>query len=132
MAVYIFCIHNITCFTTIFLVAGSDFRSIFVEQNLGLQDLSTNRTPEASIVVALLRDIVLFERIAPSTYCVRTQFRTDPDVAEEILNAAGEKIRLSRSGFLDGEEAYKEGDDVDREEYESEGQDVEDVEVSGD
>lgn len=102
-----------------------------MEQSSGLRDLSTSRTPEASIAAALSRDTILFERTAPSTYCVRTQFRKDPEDAEEILSAAREKIRLFRSGFLDGEEADKEGDDVDREEYESEGQDVEDVEVSG-
>ena len=98
-------------------------------QTSGLRDLSTSRTPEASIAAALSRDTNLFERTAPSTYCVRPAFRKDSEDAEEILSAARERIRLFRSGLMDGEEADKEGDDAEREEYESEGQEVEDVEV---
>ena len=97
-------------------------------QTSGLRDLSSSRTPEASIAAALSRDTVLFERTAPSTYCVRAPFRKDADDAEEILSAARERIRLFRSGLVDGEEADKDGDEADREEYESEGQDVDDVE----
>lgn len=97
-------------------------------QTSGLRDLSSSRTPEASIAAALSRDTVLFERTAPSTYCVRSQFRKDSEDAEEILSAARERIRLFRSGLVDGEEADKDGDEADREEYESEGQDVDDVE----
>ncbi|GAU23602.1 hypothetical protein TSUD_385910 [Trifolium subterraneum] len=37
-------------------------------QKSGLRDLTTSKTPEASISVALTRDGKLFERIAPSTY----------------------------------------------------------------
>lgn len=96
-----------------------------------MRDLSSSRTPEASIAAALSRDTVLFERTAPSTYCVRPQFRKDSEDADEILSAAKERIRLFRSGLVDGEEeADKDGDEADREEYEeSEGQDVDDVEV---
>jgi hypothetical protein len=97
-------------------------------QTSGLRDLSSSRTPEASIAAALSRDTVLFERTAPSTYCVRSQFRKDSEDAEEILSAARERIRLFRSGLVDGEEADKDGDEADREEYESEGPDVDDVE----
>ncbi|KAG0573424.1 hypothetical protein KC19_VG177600 [Ceratodon purpureus] len=97
-------------------------------QTSGLRDLSSSRTPEASIAAALSRDTILFERTAPSTYCVRSQFRKDSEDADEILSAARERIRLFRSGFVDGEEADKDGDEADREEYESEGQDVDDVE----
>lgn len=96
-------------------------------QTSGLRDLSSSRTPEASIAAALSRDTVLFERTAPSTYCVRPQFRKDSEDAEEILSAARERIRLFRSGLVDGE-ADKDVDEADREEYESEGQDVDDVE----
>lgn len=98
-------------------------------QTSGLRDLSSSRTPEASIAAALSRDTVLFERTAPSTYCVRPQFRKDSEDAEEILSAARERVRLFRSSLVDGEEADKESDEADREEYESEGQDVDDVEV---
>lgn len=98
-------------------------------QSSGLRDLSSSRTPEASIAAALSRDTVLFERTAPSTYCVRSQFRKDSEDAEEFLRAARERVQLFRSSLVDGEEADKESDEADREEYESEGQDVDDVEV---
>ncbi|KAL2650700.1 hypothetical protein R1flu_018828 [Riccia fluitans] len=99
-------------------------------QKSGLRDLTTSKTPEASIAAALSRDTNLFERVAPSTYCVRPAFRKDPEDAEEVLQAARERIRLFQSGFLDVEEGEKdaeEADEVERdEEYDSEGQDVED------
>ncbi|KAL9355438.1 hypothetical protein Peur_053408 [Populus x canadensis] len=93
-------------------------------QKSGLRDLTTSKTPEASISVALTRDQKLFERIAPSTYCVRAAFRKDPADAEAILAAARKKIRIFENGFLGGEVA----DDVEREE-ESEGDVDEDPEV---
>ncbi|KAK7246453.1 hypothetical protein RIF29_41321 [Crotalaria pallida] len=84
-------------------------------QKSGLRDLTTSKTPEASISVALTRDTKLFERIAPSTYCVRAAFRQDPADAESILSSARKKIQIFENGFLAGEEA----DDVEREESES-------------
>lgn len=94
-----------------------------------MRDLSSSRTPEASIAAALSRDTTLFERTAPSTYCVRAQFRKDGEDADEVLTAARDRIRLFQNGLVDGEEADKDGDEADREEYESDGQDVDDVEV---
>jgi hypothetical protein len=81
--------------------------------------LTTSKTPEASISVALTRDGKLFERIAPSTYRVRTAFRKDPVDAEAILSEARKKIQIFENGFLAGEDA----DDVEREE-ESESDEV--------
>lgn len=71
----------------------------------GLRDLTTSKTPEASISVALSRDPVLFERTAPSTYRVRPPFRKDPADAEAILSAAREKMKRYETGFLAGENA---------------------------
>eukprot|EP00258_Populus_trichocarpa_P020970 XP_024436989.1 homeobox-DDT domain protein RLT1 isoform X1 [Populus trichocarpa] len=93
-------------------------------QKSGLRDLTTSKTPEASISVALTRDQKLFERIAPSTYCVRAAFRKDPADAEAILAEARKKIRIFENGFLGGEDA----DDVERDE-DSEGDADEDPEV---
>ncbi|KAK7252126.1 hypothetical protein RIF29_35862 [Crotalaria pallida] len=81
-------------------------------QKSGLRDLTTSKTPEASISVALTRDTKLFERIAPSTYCVRSAFRKDPVDAESILSEARKKIQIFANGCLAGEDA----DDVEREE----------------
>ncbi|KAK3207089.1 hypothetical protein Dsin_021135 [Dipteronia sinensis] len=81
-------------------------------QKSGLRDLTTSKTPEASISVALTRDTKLFERIAPSTYCVRPAFRKDPADAEAILAAARKKIRIFENGFLGGEDV----DEVERDE----------------
>ncbi|XAR66503.1 hypothetical protein NMG60_11012770 [Bertholletia excelsa] len=72
-------------------------------QKSGLRDLTTSKTPEASISVALSRDTVLFERTAPSTYRVRPPFRKDPADAEAILAAAREKIKRYENGFSGGE-----------------------------
>nr|KYP51863.1 hypothetical protein KK1_026219 [Cajanus cajan] len=88
-------------------------------QKSGLRDLTTSKTPEASISVALTRDTKLFERIAPSTYCVRTAFRKNPSDAENILSEARKKIQIFENGFLAGEDA----DDVERED-ESESDEV--------
>lgn len=60
----------------------------------------------------MTRDTKLFERIAPSTYCVRPAFRKDPADAEAILATARKKIRIFENGFLGGEDA----DDVERDE----------------
>ncbi|XWS18439.1 hypothetical protein CRYUN_Cryun32bG0043800 [Craigia yunnanensis] len=83
-------------------------------QKSGLRDLTTSKTPEASISVALTRDVKLFERIAPSTYCVRPAYRKDPADAEAIIAAARKKIRQFENGFLGGEDA----DEVERDEVE--------------
>ncbi|GAV74076.1 Homeobox domain-containing protein/DDT domain-containing protein [Cephalotus follicularis] len=93
-------------------------------QKSGLRDLTTSKTPEASIAAALSRDSKLFERTAPSRYCVRAAYRKDPAVAEAILSAAQERIRIFKSGFIDREDA----DDVERDE-DSESDVAEDPEV---
>ncbi|KAK9085386.1 hypothetical protein Sjap_025797 [Stephania japonica] len=86
-------------------------------QKSGLRDLTTSKTPEASIAAALSRDTTLFERTAPSTYCVRAAFRKDPADAEVILSEAREKILVSENGFSDLEDGEKDteyADDVER------------------
>ncbi|GLT41039.1 hypothetical protein SLA2020_151290 [Shorea laevis] len=80
-------------------------------QKSGLRDLTTSKTPEASIAAALSRDTKLFERTAPSTYCVRSPYRKDPADAESILSIAREKVRTFKIGFI-GEDA----DDAERDE----------------
>ncbi|CAN6444549.1 unnamed protein product [Victoria cruziana] len=87
-------------------------------QKSGLRDLTTSKTPEASIAAALSRDANLFERTAPSTYCVRPAFRKDPADAESILQAARERIQMFQNGLSDSEEAEKdtEENDVERDE----------------
>lgn len=70
------------------------------------------------------RDTQLFERTAPSTYCVRTPYRKDPADAEAILSEAREKIQVFRKGYLEGEDA----DDVERDE-DSESDVAEDLEA---
>ncbi|KAH9621076.1 hypothetical protein KSS87_004536 [Heliosperma pusillum] len=100
-------------------------------QKSGLRDLTTSKTPEASIAAALSRDTKLFERTAPSTYCVRSPFRKDPTDAEAILSTAREKIRVFKSGLVDGEVADVEGvegDEVEKDE-DSESDIAEDPEV---
>ncbi|KAJ8545489.1 hypothetical protein K7X08_018072 [Anisodus acutangulus] len=84
-------------------------------QKSGLRDLSTSKTPEASISVALSRDPILFERIAPSTYNVRLAFRKDPADADAIISAAKEKIQRYANGFLSGQNAEDEERDDDSE-----------------
>ncbi|XP_057463459.1 homeobox-DDT domain protein RLT1-like isoform X1 [Actinidia eriantha] len=95
-------------------------------QKSGLRDLTTSKTPEASISVALSRDAVLFERTAPSTYRVRPPFRKDPADADAILSAAREKIKRYENGFLAGEIV----DDVERDEH-SEAEGAEGPEIYG-
>ncbi|GLJ54616.1 hypothetical protein SUGI_1173340 [Cryptomeria japonica] len=103
-------------------------------QESGLRDLTTSKTPEASIAAALSRDSNLFERVAPSTYCVRPAFRKDPNDAQAVLQAAREKIQSFQSGLSDSEEAEKDTEDVEEgerdEEYECD--DVEDADADAD
>ncbi|KAK7319734.1 hypothetical protein RJT34_04459 [Clitoria ternatea] len=94
-------------------------------QKSGLRDLTTSKTPEASISVALTRDTKLFERIAPSTYCVRAAFRKDPADAESILSDARKRIQIFENGFLTGEDV----DDVERDEESESDETDEDPEV---
>lgn len=100
-------------------------------QKSGLRDLTTSKTPEASIAAALSRDTKLFERTAPSTYCVRSPYRKDPADGEAILSTAREKIRVFKSGFAEGVEADVDGmeaDDVEKDE-DSESDTAEDPEI---
>ncbi|XP_057792425.1 homeobox-DDT domain protein RLT2 isoform X2 [Salvia miltiorrhiza] len=83
-------------------------------QRSGLRDLTTSKTPEASISAALSRDTKLFERTAPSTYCVRSPYRKDPDDAEALLSEARERIRVYQNGDVDEEEPDVEKDDLER------------------
>ncbi|CAH9112170.1 unnamed protein product [Cuscuta europaea] len=96
-------------------------------QKSGLRDLTTSKTPEASISVALSRDPLLFERVAPSTYCVRPSFRKDPANAEEIISVAREKIQRYVNGFLDGQNADDEERDDDSECDAADGQEGDDL-----
>lgn len=101
-------------------------------QKSGLRDLSTSKTPEASISVALSRDPILFERIAPSTYNVRLAFRKDPADADAIISAAKEKIQRYANGFLSGQNAEDEerDDDSEGEGDVAEGPEVDDLGTS--
>jgi len=78
-----------------------------------LRDLTTSKTPEASIAAALSRDAKLFERTAPSTYCVKSPYRKDPADSEAVLSAAREKIRAFQNVLSDSE-AEKEADEAER------------------
>lgn len=93
----------------------------------GLRDLTTSKTPEASIAAALSRDSKLFERTAPSTYCVRASYRKDPADAESILASARERIRIFKSGVLDGEDAEDAERDDDSESDAAEDPEVDDL-----
>ncbi|GJM93616.1 hypothetical protein PR202_ga10185 [Eleusine coracana subsp. coracana] len=84
-------------------------------QKSGLRDLTTSKTPEASIAAALSRDTKLFERTAPSTYCVKSPYRKDPADSESVLSAAREKIRAFQNVLSDSE-GEKEADDAERDE----------------
>ncbi|KAK9064263.1 hypothetical protein SSX86_015643 [Deinandra increscens subsp. villosa] len=99
-------------------------------QKMGLRDLTTSKTPDASISVALSRDPILFERIAPSTYCVRPAYRKDPATADEVISSAIEKIQTYANGILSGVNV----EDVEKDEdYESEvveGQEIDDLGTS--
>ena len=76
-----------------------------------MRDLTTSKTPEASIAAALSRDTKLFERTAPSTYCVKSPYRKDPADSEAVLSAAREKIRAFQNVLSDSE-AEKEADEA--------------------
>jgi hypothetical protein len=78
-----------------------------------LRDLTTSKTPEASIAAALSRDTKLFERTAPSTYCVKSPYRKDPADSEAVLSAARERIRAFQNVLSDSE-AEKEVDEAER------------------
>ncbi|XP_076899064.1 homeobox-DDT domain protein RLT1-like [Bidens hawaiensis] len=82
-------------------------------QKTGLRDLTTSKTPDASISVALSRDPVLFKRIAPSTYCVRPAYRKDPATADEVISMAKEKIQTFTNGILSGVN----GDNIEKDEH---------------
>ncbi|EEE55157.1 hypothetical protein OsJ_02965 [Oryza sativa Japonica Group] len=84
-------------------------------QKSGLRDLTTSKTPEASIAAALSRDTKLFERTAPSTYCVKSPYRKDPADSEVVLSSAREKIRAFQNVISDSE-AEKEANDAERDE----------------
>ncbi|KAK6134925.1 hypothetical protein DH2020_031345 [Rehmannia glutinosa] len=60
-------------------------------QRSGLRDLTTSKTPEASISAALSRDTKLFERTAPSTYCVRSPYRKDIANVRKFSGKQGRK-----------------------------------------
>nr|XP_009415249.1 PREDICTED: homeobox-DDT domain protein RLT2-like isoform X1 [Musa acuminata subsp. malaccensis] len=100
-------------------------------QKSGLRDLTTSKTPEASIAAALSRDTKLFERTAPSTYCVRSPYRKDPAEADAVLSAAREKIQVFQSALSDSEGAEKDTEDADDAERDedSEGDAADDPEV---
>ncbi|KAL6610783.1 hypothetical protein ACP70R_040752 [Stipagrostis hirtigluma subsp. patula] len=85
-------------------------------QKSGLRDLTTSKTPEASISAALSRDTKLFERTAPCTYCVKTPYRKDPADSEAVLSAAREKIRLFQNALSECDEVEKDVDDAERDE----------------
>lgn len=70
---------------------------------------------------------MLFERIAPSTYCVRPAFRKDPANAEEIISVAREKIQRYVNGFLAGQNADDEERDDDSECDAADGQEIDDI-----
>lgn len=62
------------------------------------------------------RDTKLFERTAPSTYCVKTPYRKDPDDSEAELSAAREKIRVFQNALSECEEVEKDVDEAERDE----------------
>jgi hypothetical protein len=75
----------------------------------------------------LSRDSKLFERTAPSTYCVRPPYRKDPADAEAILSAARERIRVFKSGIVNGEDADDAERDEDSESDVAEDPDIDDL-----
>lgn len=99
-------------------------------QKTGLRDLTTSKTPDASISVALSRDPILFERIAPSTYCVRPAFRKDPADADEVISSAIEKIQSYANGILAGVNAEDVEKDEDFECEVPEGTEIDDFATS--
>jgi hypothetical protein len=93
-------------------------------QKSGLRDLTTSKTPEASISAALSRDTTLFERTAPSTYCVKEPYRKDPADSEAVLSAAREKIRAFQNTLSECE-VEKDADDAENNE-DSDGDEADD------
>ncbi|KAJ6420476.1 hypothetical protein OIU84_027920 [Salix udensis] len=104
-----------------------DSGNFIVLAKSGLRDLTTSKTPEASIAAALSRDSKLFERTAPSTYCVHPPYRKDPADAEAILSAARERIRVFKSSIVDGEDADDAERDEDSESDVAEDPDIDDL-----
>jgi hypothetical protein len=78
-------------------------------------ETSTSKTPEASIAAAVSRYTKLFERTAPSTYCIKSPYRKDSADSEAVLSTARDKIRAFQNVLSDSE-AEKEADDADRDE----------------
>lgn len=76
------------------------------------------------------RDTKLFERTAPSTYCVKTPYRKDPADSETVLSAAREKIRVFQNALSECEEVEKDVDEAERD-ADSECDDADD-DVDGD
>ncbi|KAL2328175.1 hypothetical protein Fmac_021602 [Flemingia macrophylla] len=81
------------------------FHVLSLEGSKGLNILEVADKIQASIGAVLSRDAKLFERTAPSTYCVRLAYRKDPADSEAIYSAARERIRIFKSGFVNAEEA---------------------------
>lgn len=98
-------------------------------QKSGLRDLTTSKTPEASIAAALSRDTKLFERTAPSTYCLKSPYRKDPADRDVIINAAREKIHIFKNGCFDGEEAFDAEKDDDSESDIPDDPEVDDISI---
>lgn len=92
--------------------------------------MTTSKTPEASISVALSRDPILFERIAPSTYCVRPGFRKDPADAESLIAVAKERILRYANGFLADQNVDEEEREDDSESDVAEGTEVDALAVT--
>ncbi|KAL1537842.1 homeobox-DDT domain protein RLT1-like [Salvia divinorum] len=99
-------------------------------QKSGIRDLTTSKTPEASISVALSRDPILFERIAPSTYCVRPGYRKDPADAESVIAEAKDKILRYANGFLADQNVDEEEREDDSESDAAEGTEVDPLAVT--
>lgn len=66
------------------------------------------------------RDTKLFERTAPSTYCVKTPYRKDPADSEAVFSAAREKIRVFQNALSACEEVEKDVEDAERVDDDSE------------
>lgn len=96
-------------------------------QKSGLRDLSTSKTPDATVSVALSRDPTLFVRIAPLTYCVRPAFRKDPADGEAVIAAAREEIQKYVNGCLTEETNGDVEKDDDSESDIADGPEVDDI-----
>lgn len=117
-------INKFLNYTDLYLMKLTPFFFLSLQKS-GLRDLTTSKTPEASISAALSRDTKLFERTAPSTYCVKTPYRKDPADSEALLSAAREKIRVFQNALSECEEVEKDVDEAERDE-DSECDDAED------